>query len=133
MVRVKLSQATVQQAYQAAVIMNTSLDIHLTIEQLAKKVNTPPKKLKAVFKQVYGMGVYSYLRQQRMEVAKKMLLTGAAIHDIFPVIGYTNASNFSKAFRIAFQETPNHWRKKQAAIVFNKIKKIKTPPGIPEA
>ena len=123
MSKVNFSRSDLEQVRQAALYMNETLDSHLTIEELAKKMKIPEKKFKAVFKQVYGMGIYSYLRHQRMEVAKKMLLSGVSIDTIVTGIGFVNKSNFSKAFRKAFQDTPSSWRQKQQTIPSNLHKK----------
>lgn len=100
-------------AWKATLIMEQSPRSHFPISQLAAMVNLPEKKLKAVFKFVYGMGLYAYLRQVRMDRAREMLLEGKPIKVIIHVIGYENESNFCKAFRKVHQESPNKWRKRQ--------------------
>lgn len=59
------------------------------------------------------MGLYAYLRHVRMEKAKALLLEGKPIKVIVNIIGYDNESNFCKAFRQLYQESPAKWTKKE--------------------
>jgi AraC-like DNA-binding protein len=86
---------------------------HFPISQLAEKVKLPEKRLKAVFKQLYGQGLYAYLRQLRMEKAKVLLLEGKPIKVIIHAIGYENESNFCKAFRKTHNESPRKWKRRE--------------------
>jgi AraC-like DNA-binding protein len=109
----KLSEEEISRAKRAADIISSSLDVHYSIGELAKKVKLPESKLKSAFKQVYGVGVYTYLKEKRMGRAKVMMLEGKPIKLIIPEIGYESESNFCKAFRQTFNETPVSWKKKQ--------------------
>ncbi|NII25822.1 helix-turn-helix transcriptional regulator [Pseudoflavitalea sp. X16] len=110
---IEITRTDIERAHHAALIMEQSLKSHFTIAQLAEKVMLPEKRLKAVFKKLYGVGLYTYLRQLRMEKAKALLLEGKPIKVIIHVIGYENESNFCKAFRNAFKESPRTWRRKE--------------------
>ncbi|WP_315815637.1 helix-turn-helix domain-containing protein [Paraflavitalea speifideaquila] len=57
------------------------------------------------------MGVYSYLRLKRMEKAKELMKTGMPTRLIVEQIGYCYDSNFTKAFRKVYNETPAGWKK----------------------
>jgi len=113
--RIEITSTDLERARKAASIMKQCPKSHFTISQLAEKVMLPEKRLKAVFKQLYGLGLYAYLRQVRMEKAKELLLEGKPIKVIIHTIGYENESNFCKAFRSKFNESPREWRKEQWA------------------
>lgn len=113
----EISAADRERAREAAEIMAQSPKTHFPISQLAAKVNMPEKRLKAVFKHIYGMGLYAYLRQLRMVKAKEMLMDGKPIKMIIHAIGFENESNFCKAFRKEFDESPMKWMK-------NELKKV---------
>lgn len=113
MARIHITSEDIERAKKAAVIITTALDIHFTIHELAKKVKLSEKKLKYAFKEEFGVGVYSYLQRQRMLKAKILMLQGQPIKLIIPEIGYENESNFCKAFRKVFKETPVAWKKNQ--------------------
>ncbi len=105
----EITTTDIDRARHAALIMEQCPKSHFPISQLAEKVMLPEKRLKAVFKQLYGQGLYGYLRQVRMEKAKALLREGKSIKVIIHVIGYENESNFCKAFRNLHQETPRRW------------------------
>jgi len=109
-----ISEEEMDRAKKAALIITQSLHVHCTTRQLARKVKLSEKKLKYAFKQLYGVGAFAYLQQERMARAKELMLEGYAIKLIIPRIGYESESNFCKAFRKIFKETPVAWKKKQA-------------------
>jgi AraC-like DNA-binding protein len=117
----RFSPTCIGQANQAAMLITNSLAQHYSIEEIAKKVKLPSKTLKAVFKQVYGVGLYTYLRNQRMERAQTMLLEGASLELIIMSIGFSNTSSFCKAFKKYCNETPFRWgRQREIALVKEK-------------
>ncbi|MBO9565796.1 MAG: helix-turn-helix transcriptional regulator [Niastella sp.] len=95
----------------AATIIQQSTATHFTIPQLAEKVMLPEKKLKMAFRQTFGMGLYQYLRELRMEKAKQLLLEGRSLKMIIKSIGYKSESHFSKTFSKWYGESPNNWKK----------------------
>lgn len=112
MKEIEITAIEIERAQLAAQIMAQSPKSHFPICQMAAKVRLPEKRLKVVFKYLYGMGLYGYLRQLRMEKAKELLMEGKPIKVIIHVIGYDNESNFCKAFRKAYRESPREWTKK---------------------
>lgn len=105
-----LTEADITRVKQIALLIQHSLKSHLTIAQWADKVKLPEKRLKRAFKEVHGMGLYSYLRQLRMEKAKDMLREDKPIKAIISTIGYKNEGNFSKAFRKVTGVSPTAWK-----------------------
>jgi AraC-like DNA-binding protein len=69
------------------------------------------KRLKIVFKQVYGKGLYTHLRELRLQKAKDLLMEGIAIKVIVREIGYKNGSQFSAGFTRWQGESPSSFRK----------------------
>ena len=114
MASIIVSEEEMDRAKKAATIIAESLHVHCTIRDLAKKVKLSEKKLKYAFKQAYGVGVFTYLQNMRMVKARELMLEGNTIKCIIPLIGFENESNFCKAFRKAFKETPVAWKKKQS-------------------
>ena len=108
----KLSDRDLVKMSQAVALITASLKEHYTIGTIAKKIEMPEKKLKYAFMQIHGVGVFTYLRHRRLEKAKALMLQGIKIKDIVPQVGYSNETNFSKAFRKVFKELPAEWRKR---------------------
>jgi AraC-like DNA-binding protein len=108
-----LTEADIVLVKEAATLIQQSLNSHLTIPQWAVKLQFPEKKLKSAFKEVHGVGLFTYLRQARIEKAKTMLLDDEPIKAIILAIGYNHEGNFSKAFRKVAGESPRSWKEKE--------------------
>ena len=79
-----------------------------TIESLASTAAISSAKLKRIFKDVYGTGIYSYYQKQRMLKARDMLLTGNySVKEVGLHVGYVNLSNFATAFKKEFSVLPS--------------------------
>lgn len=106
----ELTEVDIARVNQVALLIAHSLKSHSTISQWAEKVKLPEKRLKRAFKEVYGTGLYSYLRQLRMEKSKEMLRDDKPLKAIISAIGYKNEGNFSKAFRKVTGVSPTAWK-----------------------
>jgi AraC-like DNA-binding protein len=105
-----LTESDIIRVKQVALLMQQSLKSHHTIAQWAEHIRMPEKKLKRAFKEVHGKGLYSYLRDLRMEQAKLLLQEDKPIKAIISTIGYKNEGNFSKAFRKVTGVSPSTWK-----------------------
>ena len=64
-------------------------------------------KLKTKFKQIYGMKLYEFYNRNRLEKAREMLQTGKySVKQAGMDIGFSNLSNFAKAFKKEFGILP---------------------------
>ena len=78
------------------------------IDKLSRKSLMSESKLKKLFKQSFGMGLYEYYQKNRMHRAKEYILSGKySISEVGSKLGYQNLSNFSVAFRKEFQCLPS--------------------------
>ncbi|MES2892666.1 MAG: AraC family transcriptional regulator [Bacteroidota bacterium] len=78
------------------------------IEKLSRISLMSESKLKKLFKQAFGMGLYEYFQRNRMHRAKEYILSGKySISEVGSKLGYQNLSNFSAAFRKEFQCLPS--------------------------
>ncbi len=83
------------------------LDKFPSIEKLSKKAMMSTTKLKTKFKQVYGMKLYEFYNRNRLEKAREMLQTGHfSVKQVGYDIGFSNLSNFAKAFKKEFGVLP---------------------------
>lgn len=81
------------------------------IIELCRKATMSATKFKNLFKVVYGVPVYEYYQQQRMQRAAFYLDTGKySIKETAAKVGYTNTSNFSAAFKKQFSMLPNEYK-----------------------
>ncbi len=78
------------------------------IEKLSRISLMSESKLKKLFKQFFGMGLYEYYQKNRMHMAKEYILSRKySISEIGTKLGYQNLSNFSAAFRKEFNCLPS--------------------------
>lgn len=83
------------------------------LEDLAASVGLSPRRLNAGFRAIYGTTVFDYLRNARMDAARKMLDEGLdlPLKKLAWDVGYGQATNFVTAFRRRYGITPGHYRR----------------------
>lgn len=78
------------------------------ITKLARLAAMSPSKLKNSFKEIFGLPVYQYFQKNRMNKAKAMLLSKKySVREVGIELGYSNLSNFAKAFKKSFDQLPS--------------------------
>jgi len=82
------------------------------LASLARSVGTNARRLNEAFRHCTGATVFEYLREARMEQARRLLReTSLAIQVIASDLGYDNPANFATAFRVRFGLSPRDYRK----------------------
>ncbi len=77
------------------------------IEKLARLALMSESKLKKIYKQAFGMGLYEYYQKNRMHKAKELLNSGVyTVSQVGSMLGYHNLSNFSASFKKEFNQLP---------------------------
>ena len=88
-------------------LSDTQLNRFPSIEALSKMAMMSSTKLKVRFKQTYGMKLYEFYNHHRLRAAKEMLKTGNySVKQVGVNIGFSNLSNFAKAFKKEFGTLP---------------------------
>ncbi len=109
----RYSSEEINALYGAKLWIDAHIDRHYTIEEIAREVGLNRRKLGTGFKDLFGMGLYAYLLEERLQGAKKQLAASRKpIKEIAKNAGYHSTSNFSIAFKKKFGETPGAFRKK---------------------
>ncbi|MDR2329387.1 MAG: AraC family transcriptional regulator [Comamonas sp.] len=104
---VALSSQDVRRLQRAQDILRQQLHDTPSLEQLARQVGTNVNKLTLGFRQLFGTSVYGFVREQRLELAYRMLAAGEiSVADAARASGYTS-SHFSKVFRKRFGLAPS--------------------------
>jgi AraC-like DNA-binding protein len=89
------------------ILSDNQLNKFPSIEALSRAATMSSTKLKNRFKQVYGMKLYEFYNHHRLEQAKEMLKTGSySVKQVGINIGFSNLSNFAKAFKKEFGLLP---------------------------
>lgn len=85
------------------------------LDELARRVGVHEKKLTELFRQQFGLTVYEYVVELRLENARRHLAaSGLQIQLIASHAGYSNASDFSRAFRRHYGIAPRQYRQASA-------------------
>ena len=83
-----------------------------SLATLAKTTGLNLQKLKVGFKNYYGMPIYAFLLQYKMDLAKKMLSDkNYNIAEVSAQLGYSKSSHFIEAFKKKFGVTPKQFSK----------------------
>ncbi len=107
-----LSKLTVDKIESIKKYIEKNMQEHITIDQLAKRFDIGTTNLKESFKYLYGTGIYTYLRNYRMEKAGELLRNSDCnILEIANMLGYSNQSNFGTVFKSCYGVSPLKYRK----------------------
>ncbi|ASZ13911.1 helix-turn-helix domain-containing protein [Chitinophaga pendula] len=111
-VGIKLREGDIEKLHYAAEILSQFYQQPPTLAQLAKKAQLNEYKLKAGFKQFFGVSVLNYIQHLRMEKAHQLIKeTEKTMSEIAYELGYTHSQHFQRAFKKKFGIPPNSLRK----------------------
>lgn len=115
-------KALVDIVKQAQKYLTENLSEHITIEALVSRFSVGRTLFLNCFKEVYGLPIYAYMKEYRMNAAAVLLSQSsqdiAVIADCF---GYQSASKFAQAFREVFGVLPSEYRKTKGHYPFRNI------------
>lgn len=109
-----LSAYDIECLEQAKALIDQDRRMHRSTAEIAQAVCMGATRLKAGFKAYYGMGLYSYLREQRMQLALHLLESSdKTIKAIAHETGFLYITNFSAAFKKRFGTSAGNYRRLQ--------------------
>lgn len=89
----------------------TNREGYVSLAQLAAEHAISVSHLQKLFKQTYGMPVYHYIKEYRLEqAAVELVRNRKPITEIAQHAGYDNASKFSESFKKRYGKTPSRYR-----------------------
>lgn len=89
------------------------LQERLRLPELIRIAGMNKNKLETGFRQLSGMSVFAYIRDQRMQKARRALREGKlSLREVAGQAGYKHLSNFSKAFSRHFRYPPSQVHKR---------------------
>ena len=92
--------------------ISTQFMKRITIDSLSDQFDIPTSTLKRCFKGVYGTTIHQYLKECRINAAKRLLQeSDQSVLEIANAVGYENGSKFTSAFKEATGVTPSAYRK----------------------
>lgn len=103
---------TQQKIKQAIAYIEANYDRDLNMAVVSNEISMNYSLFSFAFKQYAGCNFVTYLRDLRLEKAKKLLAeTDMKIIDISQRIGYDNEKHFMKVFKSVFGVSPTEYRK----------------------
>jgi len=88
------------------------LDASLSLQKLAKHINTSPNYISQTLNESLGANFFDYINQYRINEAKYQLThTTDTVLDIAMNVGFNAKSSFYTAFKKEVQQTPSQYRK----------------------
>ena len=92
--------------------LSQNLSIKPDFNKLAQEYNININTLRKLFKEIYGVPIYTWFKQYRIEYSIGLLKkTDMPIIEIANKIGYSNPSKYSAAFSKCVNMTPQQYRK----------------------
>jgi AraC family transcriptional regulator len=91
--------------------INASVERDFTVNELASVACMSPAHFSRSFKAATGTAPHEYVSRQRLDLAKRLLLTSdRLLVDIAYATGFSSQANFNRAFRRAVGTTPSAYR-----------------------
>ncbi len=108
----RLSSYDIECIQRAKNFIDSDTRHHHSISEIAEYAFINITKLKAGFKELFGLGLFHYLAEQRLQKGKYLLEnTGKSLKQISHLSGYNYTCNFNTAFKKRFGKPPGSYRK----------------------
>lgn len=91
----------------------TDREHYVSLAQLAQEHGISVSHLQKLFKQIYGVPVYHYIKEYRLEqAAVELVRSEKRVMEIALDAGYDNASKFAQCFKKRYGMTPSEYRQR---------------------
>jgi len=95
----KMSNGDIAAIYKVKDALMKDLSKPVTIENLSKIAGMNINKMRKLFIQIFGMGIYEYFQKQRMEEAARRLKNEQSyVSEVGYEMGFENLSHFTRMF-----------------------------------
>jgi len=99
--------------FHAKEIIENNISKPPSLNELSKLIGLNNNKLKKNFKELFGIPVFKYLQEERLNKAYELLChSNMSVQEAAWFVGYESLSSFSNAFQKKFGSRPNEIRKK---------------------
>jgi len=101
----------IAKVFKARQLLTEDLAVAPTIAGLARSVLMSESQLKGSFREVFGVSIYQYFQQARMERAKELLAeSGRTVKEVGYELGFTNIGHFSRLFERVYRVKPKKFQ-----------------------
>ena len=102
-----LSHADMQKVREAREILLADLQNPPSLSALARQTGLNEFKLKSGFRKMFGLPVFAYLKEHRLELARELIRGGGkSVTEVAYETGYSTLQHFSNEFRKKFGLSP---------------------------
>ncbi len=98
-----------QQVDDILAYININIASPITIEQLSKEFYLSESYICRIFKSATGTTINKYVNARRISIAKSLLSSGVGVTEAYEKSGFTDYSNFFKAFTKAVGISPKKY------------------------
>ena len=98
-----------QQVDDILAYININIASPITIEQLSKEFYLSESYICRIFKSATGTTINKYINARRISIAKSLLSSGVGVTEAYEKSGFTDYSNFFKAFTKAVGISPKKY------------------------
>ncbi|RZI53698.1 MAG: AraC family transcriptional regulator [Pseudonocardia sp.] len=83
----------------------------ITVNDIAREVQLSESAFAHTFRATIGVSPYQFLKSERLDAARRMLLTGSGISvsEVARAVGYSSASHFITEFKRRYAVTPREY------------------------
>lgn len=82
----------------------------ISVEEISKTICVSKYHFSRLFKDMYGMSPYQFLKIVRLEKARELLLKDYSVEEIAHQVGYTESNSFINAFKSYTKIYPTQYR-----------------------
>ena len=101
----------VAKVFNARQLLVEDLSTPPTIASLARSILMSESQLKQSFREIFGVSVYQYFQNARMEKARQLLTErGRTVKEVGYELGFTNIGHFSRLFERAYHVKPKKFQ-----------------------
>lgn len=109
---ITIKESDKEKLHYARKILSNSIETPPTLNELAKLTGLNSNKLKKNFKELFGVPVFKYLQNERLNKAHDLLKGGEiGVQQVAWMVGYESLSSFSNAFFKKFGFRPSDIKK----------------------
>ena len=101
---------------QSKLFIDNHFNQNIDLAQISESAQFSKYHFLRNFKRVYGLTPRQYLRDVRMQAAKKLLKTKLSVSEVCYSVGYDSLSTFSRAFKKGTGMSPMAYQQQNKAI-----------------
>lgn len=101
------NQELLRALLKAKEVMDTTLFDAIRLDDLALTSGISKYHFIRLFKSVFGISPYQYIKHRKLDLARMQLLKGSRVVDVAVQFGYPDTPSFSKAFKQLFGLNPS--------------------------